>query len=58
MTKWLQTVSEGCQRRGCIYGSVTDSDGGHDLYSGPRHPEFMHRYDFMKAWVFAYALPE
>ena len=59
LKKWLRAVSKGRQRRGCIYGSVTDSDrGGHDLYSGPRHPEFMHRYDFMKAHVFACALPE
>lgn len=32
--------------------------GGHDLYSGPHRPEFMHRHDFMKARVFACALPE
>lgn len=37
-------------------GSVADSGcGGRDLYSSPRRPEFMHRYDFMKAHVCACA---
>lgn len=38
--------------------SLTVTGGGHDLYSGLQCSEFMHRYDFMKARVFARALPE
>lgn len=52
------SVSKGRQRRRCVYFlwiCYWRWQRGHDLYSSPRHPEFMHRYDFMKARVFACA---
>lgn len=49
---------QGQQRRRCVcflWIYYRQRQRGHDLYSSPRRPGFMHRYDFMKVHAFTCA---